>query len=167
MKAVIKKIIPRIATNPLDSCRENRMSATQIEGFPPLSNQRALRSANRRASRRSNETCRRRRCRSVQTSRSIHSEMPSEDVVRSGAQRVGKGVSAISRTEGMLNRRRANHARSRSYIDQRTAEIGGFERGGVYQGEERDSCGAALLKRERNSAGTKPKSIQKRQLRPN
>src|SRR6266481_3478042 len=53
----------------------------------------------------------------------------------------------------MLDRRRACHAGSRAHVDQCAAEIGGIERRGIHQGQERDSRGEAFLRRERNYTG--------------
>jgi hypothetical protein len=53
-----------------------------------------------------------------------------------------------------VDRRSACHAGSPAYVDQCAAEIGGIERGGIHQGQECNSCGAALLKRERNTLGS-------------
>ena len=45
----------------------------------------------------------------------------------------------------MLDRRRACDAGSRAHVDQCAAEIGGIERRGIHQGQERDSRGEAFF----------------------
>ena len=70
----------------------------------------------------------------VQISRRIRSEVPEKGALRGGEAKIGTGVSNTGRTEGVPDRGGAYHGGSRPHAHKYSAEVGGFERDGVYQG---------------------------------
>jgi len=96
----------------------------------------------------------------VQISRRIHPEMPKKAVIRGGEEEIGTGVSSTGRTEGMSDRGGAHHAGSRSHAHKHTAEVGGFECGGLYQGQECDPCGLAFLEAREELRGPEPLGVR-------
>ena len=80
----------------------------------------------------------------VQIPHHIHTEVSAEGALRRRAPRAWEGVPPIGGAEGMQDRGGARDGGSRSHARQHSAEDGSIERGGLLEGEERDSCGAAF-----------------------
>ena len=80
----------------------------------------------------------------VQIPHHIHSEVSAEGALRRSAPRAWGGVPPVGGTEGLQGRGGARDGRSRPYAGEHTAETGGIERGGLLEGEERDTRGAAF-----------------------
>jgi len=92
----------------------------------------------------------------VQISRRIHPEMPKKTVIWGSEKEIGAGVSNTGGTEGMPDRGGAHHAGSRSHAHKHTAEVGGIECSGVYQGQECDPCSPAFLEANEELRGPEP-----------
>src|SRR4029450_7160599 len=75
----------------------------------------------------------------MQVSRGVHTEVPQEEHIRMGAQRVGTDHARVGPTKRSGGGGRALDGGSCAHVVIDPAEVFGIRGGGVYQGEERDS----------------------------
>ena len=81
----------------------------------------------------------------MQISRYIYTEVSEKKALRGGEETPWRGVPPACGAKGVQDRGGTYHAGSRPHADQRAAETGGIERGGLHQRQECDPCGEALF----------------------
>ena len=89
----------------------------------------------------------------LQVPRRVHTEMSKKGAVRATADSPRRGVSGVGAAQGEFDRGGTSDGRSRAHDDRDTAEVRGIERGGVHQGQKRDSPGAGALGAEEELCG--------------
>ena len=80
----------------------------------------------------------------LQISRYLHPEISGQAIVWSGEARVGNGIPPIGGTKRQPDSGRSHDERSCTHAAGDTAETVGLKRGGVCEGEERNSRGATF-----------------------
>ena len=75
----------------------------------------------------------------VQIPHRIHTEISQEKALRRNQAGSWRNVSRVGATQGVLDRRGAYYARPCAYVAECAAEVGGVERCGLHQGQERNS----------------------------
>ena len=80
----------------------------------------------------------------VQIPHCVHTEISEEKALRGDQASPWRSVSPAGTTERVLDRGGAHYAGPRAYVVERAAEAGGVERGGIYEGKERDPYCAAF-----------------------
>jgi hypothetical protein len=77
----------------------------------------------------------------LQVPHSFHPEMSAKGALRQGSSKSWRSVSRVGEAEGMSNPGRALVPGSRAYGNSDSAEVLGFPRDGIHQGQECDSDG--------------------------
>ena len=69
----------------------------------------------------------------------LHSEVPAQDILSTVASASGKSVSKVGLAQGVSNREGALGGGSSPHAAIDLAQVSGFARGGLHQGQERDT----------------------------